>query len=150
MSSPFSFEHLADIREGARRMIERTRAHQSDLHDLVNMAEGVARHATALAVALTRADTNADGLSRLCCDQARLSVENAAATVRACVGAREQHVEAFVLISKLYRQMYANTGIATDSARVSRANQWARLIARPCRRLFAGRPLPALGTVSRS
>jgi radical SAM superfamily enzyme YgiQ (UPF0313 family) len=55
---------------------------------------------------------------------------------------------AFVLISKLYRQMYANTGIATDSARVSRANQWARLIARPCRRLFAGRPLPALGTVS--
>ena len=26
---------------------------------------------------------------------------------------------AFVLISKLYRQMYANTGIATDSARVS-------------------------------
>ena len=57
---------------------------------------------------------------------------------------------AFVLISKLYRQMYANTGIATDSARVSRANRWARLIARPCRRLFAGRPLPALGTVSHS
>ena len=55
---------------------------------------------------------------------------------------------AFVLISKLYRQMYANTGIATDSARVNRANRWARLIARPCRRLFAGRPLPALGTVS--
>ena len=51
---------------------------------------------------------------------------------------------AFVLISKLYRQMYANTGIATDSARVSRANRWARWIARPCRRLFAGRPLPDL------
>ena len=27
---------------------------------------------------------------------------------------------AFVLISKIYRQMYADTGIATDSARVSR------------------------------
>jgi radical SAM superfamily enzyme YgiQ (UPF0313 family) len=53
---------------------------------------------------------------------------------------------AFVLISKLYRQMYANTGIATDSARVSRANRWARLIARPCRRLFVARPLPASGT----
>ena len=26
---------------------------------------------------------------------------------------------AFVLISKIYRQMYANTGIATDSARIS-------------------------------
>jgi len=50
---------------------------------------------------------------------------------------------AFVLLSKLYRQMYANTGIATDSARVSRANRWARLIARPCRHLFVARPLPA-------
>ena len=51
---------------------------------------------------------------------------------------------AFVLLSKLYRQMYANTGIATDSARVSRANRWARVIARPCRRLFVSRPLPGL------
>ena len=51
---------------------------------------------------------------------------------------------AFVLISKLYRQMYANTGIATDSAHVSRANRWARLIARPCRHPFTARPLPNL------
>jgi hypothetical protein len=51
---------------------------------------------------------------------------------------------AFVLLSKLYRQMYANTGIATDSARVSRANRWARLIAKPCRRLFVARRLPTL------
>jgi radical SAM superfamily enzyme YgiQ (UPF0313 family) len=51
---------------------------------------------------------------------------------------------AFVLISKIYRQMYANTGIATDSARVSRSVRVARLMARPCRRLFAGRPLPEL------
>jgi hypothetical protein len=50
----------------------------------------------------------------------------------------------FVLISKLYRQMYANTGIATDSARVNRANRWARLLAKPCRRLFTAAPLPAL------
>jgi radical SAM superfamily enzyme YgiQ (UPF0313 family) len=49
---------------------------------------------------------------------------------------------AFVLISKIYRQMYANTGIATDSARVNRSARWARLMARPCRRLFAGRPMP--------
>ncbi len=49
---------------------------------------------------------------------------------------------AFVLISKLYRQMYANTGIATDSARQSRAKRWARLIAKPaaalCRTADAG------------
>ncbi len=55
---------------------------------------------------------------------------------------------AFVLISKLYRQMYANTGIATDSARVNRANRWARLIARPCRRLFVASPLPAVSGYS--
>jgi radical SAM superfamily enzyme YgiQ (UPF0313 family) len=51
---------------------------------------------------------------------------------------------AFVLISKIYRQMYANTGIATDSARVNRSVRWARLMAIPCRRLFAGRPMPDL------
>ena len=51
---------------------------------------------------------------------------------------------AFVLVSKLYRQMYANTGIATDSARVSRAQKWARLIAAPTRKLFAGAPMPDL------
>src|SRR4029079_7275386 len=51
---------------------------------------------------------------------------------------------AFVLISKIYRQMYANTGIATDIARVSRSARWARLMAIPCRRLFAGRPMPDL------
>jgi hypothetical protein len=51
---------------------------------------------------------------------------------------------AFVLVSKLYRQMYANTGIATDSARVSRAEKWARIIAPPTRKLFAAPPMPDL------
>jgi tRNA A37 methylthiotransferase MiaB len=51
---------------------------------------------------------------------------------------------AFVLISKLYRQMYANTGIATDSARVQRSARWARWIGFACRRLFLGRPMPDL------
>jgi tRNA A37 methylthiotransferase MiaB len=51
---------------------------------------------------------------------------------------------AFVLISKLYRQMYANTGIATDSARVRRSAQWARWIGHACRGLFLGKPMPDL------
>lgn len=51
---------------------------------------------------------------------------------------------AFVFVSKLYRQMYANTGIATDSARRTRANRWARWIAVPCLRLFQARPMPDL------
>ena len=51
---------------------------------------------------------------------------------------------AFVLISKLYRQMYANTGIATDSARVQRSTKWARWIAFAIRRMFLGKPMPDL------
>jgi hypothetical protein len=51
---------------------------------------------------------------------------------------------AFVLISKLYRQMYANTGIATDSARVERSARRARWLARVARRLFVAAPMPEL------
>jgi radical SAM superfamily enzyme YgiQ (UPF0313 family) len=51
---------------------------------------------------------------------------------------------AFVLISKLYRQMYANTGIATDSARVERSARRARWLARAARRLFVAAPMPHL------
>jgi tRNA A37 methylthiotransferase MiaB len=51
---------------------------------------------------------------------------------------------AFVLISKLYRQMYANTGIATDSARVARSARWARVMGLAARRLFIARPMPEL------
>jgi radical SAM superfamily enzyme YgiQ (UPF0313 family) len=51
---------------------------------------------------------------------------------------------AFVLISKLYRRMYATTGIATDSARVQRSVRWARWIGYACRRLFLGKPMPDL------
>lgn len=50
----------------------------------------------------------------------------------------------FTLLSKLYRQMFANTGIATDSARVSRSAAWARWLAKPCRRLFHGPLMPHL------
>jgi radical SAM superfamily enzyme YgiQ (UPF0313 family) len=51
---------------------------------------------------------------------------------------------AFVLISKMYRQMYANTGIATDSARVQRSTRWARWLGLACRGLFLGKPMPGL------
>lgn len=51
---------------------------------------------------------------------------------------------AFVFVSKLYRQMYARTGIATDSARRERATLWARRIAKITRRLFQSKPMPDL------
>jgi radical SAM superfamily enzyme YgiQ (UPF0313 family) len=51
---------------------------------------------------------------------------------------------AFVFISKLYRQMYSSTGMATDSARRERATLWARRIAKITRRLFQAKPMPDL------
>ena len=51
---------------------------------------------------------------------------------------------AFLFVSKLYRQMYASTGITTDSARRKKATNWARWIAIPCRKLFQGKPMPEL------
>jgi len=51
---------------------------------------------------------------------------------------------AFVLLSKLYRQMYANTGITTDSARIKRSARRARLLAGLARRLFVAAPMPNL------
>jgi tRNA A37 methylthiotransferase MiaB len=50
----------------------------------------------------------------------------------------------FMLMSKLYRQMYANTGIATDSARVAAATAWARWLAGRSVRLFQAAPMPGL------
>jgi hypothetical protein len=60
-----------------------------------------------------------------------------------CVRSLKARV-AFVLISKLYRQMYANTGIASDSARVARSARWARLMAKSCRWFFVAAPMPDL------
>ena len=51
---------------------------------------------------------------------------------------------AFMLVSRLYRQMYANTGIATDSARVVRSTRWARWLGLLTRRLFITTPMPDL------
>ena len=51
---------------------------------------------------------------------------------------------AFLFISKLYRQMYANTGISTDSARRQKATRVARWLAVPCRKLFEAKPMPEL------
>jgi radical SAM superfamily enzyme YgiQ (UPF0313 family) len=61
----------------------------------------------------------------------------------ACVPTLRARV-AFVLLSKLYRQMYAGTGISTDSARRSKAKTSARWIAAKTRLLFVSKPMPEL------
>jgi radical SAM superfamily enzyme YgiQ (UPF0313 family) len=50
----------------------------------------------------------------------------------------------FLLISKIYRQMYADTGLATDSGRAARSARLARWLAKPCRILFSAPPMPGL------
>jgi radical SAM superfamily enzyme YgiQ (UPF0313 family) len=50
----------------------------------------------------------------------------------------------FIFLSKLYRQMYAGTGISTDSARRKKSKTWARWTARQCKRLFQAKPMPDL------
>ena len=56
---------------------------------------------------------------------------------------------AFVLVSKLYRQMYANTGIATDSARVSRSVQVGTLAGPPMPSPFRRPPYAGIGYAKR-
>jgi hypothetical protein len=51
---------------------------------------------------------------------------------------------AFIFLSKLYRQMYAGTGISTDSARRKKSKSWARWTARQCKKLFQAKPMPEL------
>ena len=48
-----------------------------------------------------------------------------------------------MFISKLYRQMYANTGIVTDSARRERRIAGRGCWPSPCR-LFQAKPMPEL------
>jgi hypothetical protein len=51
---------------------------------------------------------------------------------------------AFIFLSKLYRQMYAGTGISTDSARRKKSKAWAKWTARQCKKLFQAKPMPEL------
>jgi len=53
---------------------------------------------------------------------------------------------AFMFLSKLYRQMYAGTGISTDSARRKKSKAWAKWTARQCKKLFQARPMPELAS----
>ncbi len=50
----------------------------------------------------------------------------------------------FIFLSKLYRQMYAGTGISSDSARRKKSKRWARWTAGQCKKLFRAKPMPEL------
>jgi radical SAM superfamily enzyme YgiQ (UPF0313 family) len=52
----------------------------------------------------------------------------------------------FIFLSKLYRQMYAGTGISSDSARRKKSKRWARWTAGQCKKLFRAKPMPELSS----
>jgi two-component system cell cycle response regulator DivK len=101
MSIPLFPEHLACIRDDARRIVESTRNHENNLNGLIRTAERAVRQATELSQAFVDGDINAREFRRMCSDQLSKSVENAEAAHRACVGAREQHVAARRLLTRI-------------------------------------------------
>ena len=94
-------EHLTCIRDDARRIMERARNHEDHLNGLVRTAERAVLQATELSQAFADGEINALDLRRMCSDQLGKSVENAEAAHRACVGAREQHVAARRLLTRI-------------------------------------------------
>jgi CheY-like chemotaxis protein len=101
MSSPMSREQLARIRDHARRTVKRTGEHEHDLNVLAGTAEGMVEQAAALSVAFAATDSDAGDVERLCSVHVRRSVEHAEAVRRACVRAREQHVAARRLVTRV-------------------------------------------------
>ncbi len=53
---------------------------------------------------------------------------------------------AFMFLSKLYRQMYAGTGISTDSARRKKSKTMARFMAKQTKKFFHAKPMPDLSS----
>ena len=116
MSNSFSSEHLACIRDDAHHLVEGTRDHEDQLDGLVVTAYGIAHHAAAMSVTLARGDIDSNERQRLCSDQVRRSVENAEATRRACVSAREQHVSADRLSTRIDHECIEQQELAASGA----------------------------------
>jgi two-component system cell cycle response regulator DivK len=116
MSNPFSSEHLACIRNDAQHLAEGARDHEDQLDGLVRTADGIVHDAAAMSVALARSDVDSNERQRLCSDQVRRSVENAEATRRACVSAREQHVSAHRLYTSIDNECVDGQELAASRA----------------------------------
>ena len=58
--------------------------------------------------------------------------------------ADSEGADGVMFLSKLYRQMYAGTGISTDSARRKKSKSMARWMVKQCKKLFRAKPMPEL------
>jgi two-component system cell cycle response regulator DivK len=100
MSLPFAPEQFADLRDDARRLLEREGDQESQLEAFVVAAEREIRHAEA-AVSHAADDLDADELRHLLCAQLERSVAGAAAAKRLLSGAHQQRAAARRLLAHL-------------------------------------------------
>jgi hypothetical protein len=102
MSIPFSFEELAHIRDGARRLAAGAADHERELAAVVRTAETDVRQAEAAQPhTLASAEFSADELQRLLAAHVRRALESTGTARRATISPHDQHVTARRLVSRL-------------------------------------------------
>ena len=102
MSLPFRSEPLASICDDARLLVERAGSHEDHLEAFAAAADTGLRHAQAeLSQALALTTSSADQFRSMLRLQLQRSVDGAHAARQLVVGAREQHVAAARLLSRL-------------------------------------------------
>jgi two-component system, cell cycle response regulator DivK len=100
MSLRFAPEQIADLRDDARRLLEREGDQESQLEAFVAAAEREIRHAEA-AVSHAADDLDVDEIRQLLCAQLERSTAGAAAAKRLLAGAHQQHAAARRLLAHL-------------------------------------------------
>jgi CheY-like chemotaxis protein len=102
MSMPPSSEHVTCIRDDAGRLAGRAAEHEDDLERLVRAAETDVRQAdAALSQALDAVAIDAHWMRQLCTAQLKRSLDTADAARQACITARQQHVTARRLLTRI-------------------------------------------------
>ncbi len=104
MSIPVFPEHLACIRDDARRIVEYARNHEDHLNALIRTTERAVRHATELSRAFADGHISSPQASRLLSHQLSESVENAETAQQAYEDSREHHVAARRLLSRIDKE----------------------------------------------
>ena len=104
MSIAISLEHLACIRDDARRIVEYARSHEDHLNSLIRTTERAVRHATELSRAFADGHIGSPQVSRLFSHQLSESVENAETAQQAYADAREHHVASRRLLSRIDKE----------------------------------------------
>ena len=88
MAAPFSLEHIARVRDGARRLVVRATQHEGDIRKLLAVAEASFDEAR---TAWSHHDQSSEGLLTKALQARMLSTATDVATARQlCVAAREQ------------------------------------------------------------